>query len=82
MSQAFLKSNNVEYNAGLSSEKPNLSEIKKTTEKFTVMVKCLAVEEKGNFSKGRKKLIYHDDSEGAVVRRGPAVTRFGPFYQS
>ena len=46
------------------AKKPSLSEIKKTTDKFTVMVKCLALEEKDNFSKGRNKLIYHDDSEG------------------
>jgi hypothetical protein len=39
--EAFLKSNNVEYKTALSNEKLSLSEIKKRSDKFTVMVQCL-----------------------------------------
>lgn len=38
--EAFLKSNNVEYNTALSSEKLTLSEIKKKSDKFTVIIDC------------------------------------------
>jgi len=39
--EAFLESNHVEYNTSLSTEKLSLSEIKKKSDKFTVVIHCL-----------------------------------------
>ncbi len=39
--KAFLKSNHVEYKTAPSTEELSLSEIKKKSDKFTVMVQCL-----------------------------------------
>jgi len=38
--EAFLKSNNVEYKTALSNEKLSLSEVKKKSGKFTVIIEC------------------------------------------
>ncbi|MDC0039088.1 trypsin-like peptidase domain-containing protein [Gammaproteobacteria bacterium] len=38
--EAFLKTNNVDYNTAPSTEKLSLSEIKKKSDKFTVIIKC------------------------------------------
>jgi S1-C subfamily serine protease len=38
---AFLKSNNVEYNTALSTTKLSPSDIKKKSDKFTVIIDCI-----------------------------------------
>ena len=39
--KAFLTSNNVEYKTAPSTEKLSLSEIKKKSDKFTVIIECI-----------------------------------------
>ena len=39
--EAFLKSNNVDYHTASSTETLSLSEIRKKSDKFTVMIDCV-----------------------------------------